>query len=242
MELYKTIIVDDEKNSASALSMLVEKYCKQLQVIKIFNDPRKALDFLFSEEIDLVFLDIQMPHINGIDLLKKIPNPEFQVIYTTAYDQYAIDAIKLSALDYLLKPIDPENLVLAVDKFQSLGKKESDNEPKIKTDLKKLAVQLHDKTLFINYEDIVYLEAESNYTHIHQTNGSTQMTSKTIKFYQEQLAANGFYRVHQSYLVSVDKIAEYLKADHSIMLNSGKIIPVSKNRKDGLMNILFNGK
>lgn len=239
--MYKVAILDDEQNSAFALEKLIGKYCPKLEIIKILNDPREGLEFLLSNKVDLLFLDIQMPHITGLELLKKIPNKSFHVIFTTAYDQFAIEAIKLSALDYLLKPIDPEQLVLSVSRFLNSHSNQKIQEllSEVGTNSSnKLVIQLQDKTLFLDFDEIYYLEAESNYTHIHMFDGNSYMTSKTIKYYEELLKQQGFFRSHQSFLINLSYIREYSKPDHTIVLKNGKHIPVSKNKKDGLLKKL----
>jgi len=242
---HKCIIIDDEQNSISAIELLLKRYCPQISMVQSFCDSRAGLQFLEQNDIDLVFLDIQMPFMSGIDLLKRIPNPSFHVIFVTAFDQYAIDAIKLSAIDYLLKPIDSELLQQAIAKFMAVNKSENNSE-KLDlllnqfdaSDIRKLIVQLKDKTLFLEIKEISHLESESNYTYIFMNNGTRYMTSKTIKSYEEQLDKFGFFRTHQSFLINIQRILEYSKSDNTIALDNGKIIPVSKNKKEGLMTFI----
>jgi two-component system LytT family response regulator len=243
---FKTVIIDDEINSISAIEKLLERYCPQLEVIQTFTDSREGLKFVLSNSLDLLFLDIQMPFLNGVDLIKKIPDPNFEIIFCTAYDQYAIDAIKLSAIDYLLKPVDPENLIDAVNRFTTTVKSVSSSE-KISELLshiggptnKKLVIQLQDKTLFLDIKDILFLKAESNYTHFTMVDEKTYFTSKTIKYFQEKLKGTSFFRPHQSYLINTTYITEYSKTDNSIILKGGKMIPVSKNKKEEMMKRLM---
>ena len=210
---YKTVIVDDEQNSVSALTKLLEIYCPDLEIVQTFNDPRLALEFILKESPDLVFLDIQMPFISGIEMVKLLPLDKIKIIFTTAYDQYAIDAIKLSALDYLLKPIDIDDLKKSVNKLRETNTKEDDilklqnflDEYK-KPSKKKLVVQLQSKTLFLEINDIIYLEADSNYTSIHMKDGVSHLTSKTIKHFQEKLNYRKFFRPHQYFLINAEYI------------------------------------
>jgi len=242
---FKTVIVDDEQNSVSALTKLLEIYCPDLEIIQTFNDPRLALEYILKETPDLIFLDIQMPFITGIEMVKLIPLENTKIIFTTAYDQYAIDAIKLSALDYLLKPIDIDDLKTAVNKLRESTTREDDiaklqnflddfNKP----GKKKLVVQLQSKTLFLEINDIVFLEADSNYTSIHMSNGVSHLTSKTIKHFQEKLSHSKFFRPHQSFLINAEYIEEYNKSESCIILRNRKNIPVSKNKRDGLLEVL----
>lgn len=243
--IYKTVIIDDEKNSVEALEKLLEIYFPQLKVIESFTDPRLALEYVLANPPDLIFLDIQMPHLTGIDFIKKIPLDKSHVIFTTAYDQYAIDAIKLSAIDYLLKPIDTSDLKKSIDKIDQVNNLEN-NIQKLehliseynKPTKKKLVIQLQNKTLFLTIKDILYLEADSNYTSIHMIDGSKHLTSKTIKYFQEKLENYNFFRPHQSFLINVIHIIEYDKTENNIILLDKKEIPVSKNKKENLSLLL----
>lgn len=239
----RTIIIDDEPNSVSLLTTLITKYCRRLQIVSTFTDPRAGLDYLRSHDVDLVFLDIQMPHMTGLELLKKFSNPQFNVIFVTAYDEYAIDAIKLAALDYLLKPIDIDSLVEAVDKFQShhaaISGVGDTTSLKLESNQRNLLIiQLQDKTLFLDPREICYLKADSNYTVIYMHDGKEYITSKTVKHFQTQLENTHFFRSHQSYLVNITYIQEYIKIDNSVRLKNGALIPVSKNKKDELLKVL----
>ncbi len=239
----RTVIIDDEPNSISLLTTLISKYCRRLEIVATFTDPREGLDYLRSHDVDLVFLDIQMPHMTGLELLKKFSTPQFNVIFVTAYDEYAIDAIKLAALDYLLKPIDTDSLVEAVDKFQAHRAAKSGaghaTANKIESNQRNLLIiQLQEKTLFLDPTEICYLKADSNYTVINMKDGQTYTTSKTVKHFQTQLEDNLFFRSHQSYLVNITYIQEYIKMDNSVRLKNGTLIPVSKNKKDELLKVL----
>lgn len=239
----KTVIIDDERDSIAVIKTLIAKYCRSLEVVASFNDPREGLEYLRTNDVDLLFLDIQMPFMTGLELLKKVPDPEFDVIFVTAYDEYAIEAIKLSALDYLLKPIDPELLIDAVSKYTRQRSSRTSTEQIIpeKQATKVLTIQLQDKTLFLQPAEICYLKADSNYTDIYMMNKTRYTTSKTIKYFQSQLSGHHFFRPHQSFLVNTSYIQEYLKSDHSVCLKDGTTIPVSKNKKDDLLKFLSAG-
>ena len=242
---YKTVIVDDEQNSVAVLERLLEMYCPELEIIQTFNNPKTALEYINKVSPDLIFLDIQMPFMTGIELVKKISLENTHVIFTTAYDQYAIDAIKLAAVDYLLKPIDIDDLKKAIQKLNEENNRE-DEIQKLehfldeynKPSRKKLVVQLQNKTLFLEISEILYLEADSNYTTIFMDGGNKHLTSKTIKYFQEKLEGYNFFRPHQSFLININYIREYDKSESIIALSNGKNIPVSKNKKDGLLEVL----
>jgi len=242
---YKVAILDDEVNSSKVLQKLLEIHCPELTIQNVFNDSRTGLESVMQHPPDLLFLDIQMPHINGIEFMNKFHLPEFEVIFTTAYQNFAMDAIKASAIDYILKPIDVGNLKEAVKKFIYKKQKTSGSDMVNdliarleKTHAKRLIVHLQDKTLFIDLNDLVYLKAESNYTHFHMVNGETFLTSKTIKYFETQLNSNQFFRSHQSYLVNTSYFTAYSKGDNSLVLKDKTLIPVSKQRKDDMMSAL----
>lgn len=241
MEKMKTIIVDDEKNSLEVLQNLVGEYCSSLEVVAVFQDPRLALDFILKNEIDLLFLDINMPFMTGLELLKKVPAVNFSVIFTTAFDQYAIEAIRLAAADYLLKPIDVSELVTAVERVRGsvskIQEQEKNNNEGNYTSNRLLIHQLNN-VIFINHDDILYLKADNNYTGI-ITAKRKVVASKTIKFFEGQLPSSKFYRCHQSYIVNLDYMTEYSKSDQTIVMKDGTMIPLSKNKKEGLFKLLM---
>ncbi|MDA9773477.1 LytTR family DNA-binding domain-containing protein [Saprospiraceae bacterium] len=239
MTLVKTVIIDDEKNSLEALENLIRTYCENLEVVAVFGDPREALDFLLRSDVDLVFLDINMPFMTGVELLKKIPNASFAAVFTTAFDQYAIDAIRLSATDYLLKPIDPTELVSAVEK---VSKKVQENQEEITPrkghySTSRLVIHQLNNVVVMDHKDILYLKADNNYTEIY-TEEKKVTASKTIKNFENQLPTPPFYRCHQSYVVNLDYMTEFSKSDQCIIMKGGKMIPLSKNKKEGLFKML----
>jgi len=254
--MYKVVIVDDEVNCVEVLEILISENHKDLVIIEKFNSSVKALEYLQNNFVDLVFLDIQMPFLTGIDLLQQFQNHTFQVIFTTAFDQFAINAIKLSALDYLLKPIDEDLLSIAIDKFKK-NKNKTDIQSQLSNLLQqyqapqalqapsnsipngKITVALQDKILFIDPIEIIYCQSNDNYTTFILKNGEKILASKTIKYFDDILSSQGFLRPHQSYLINGKYIEQYNKKDGGclIMVN-GTSIPVSRNRKEEIMLML----
>ena len=254
--MYKVVIVDDEVNCVEVLEILISENHKDLVIIEKFNSSVKALEYLQNNVVDLVFLDIQMPFLTGIDLLQQFQNHTFQVIFTTAFDQFAINAIKLSALDYLLKPIDEDLLSIAIDKFKK-NKNKTDIQSQLTNLLQqyqapqalqapsnsipngKITVALQDKILFIDPIEIIYCQSNDNYTTFILKNGEKVLASKTIKYFEDILSSQGFLRPHQSYLINGKYIEQYNKKDGGclIMVN-GTSIPVSRNRKEEIMLML----
>ncbi len=247
---YRTIIVDDEKNCIEVLEILLQNDHPEIEIVKTFTSSKEALAFLQSNPIDLVFMDIQMPFLTGIEVLKQIEDPAFYVIFTTAFDHYAIEAIKLSVLDYLLKPIDDDLLEKTLERFKKL--KETDLQQQLKQLLNqmqkpvekkeptadKIAISFQEKISFYSASEISYCQSSDNYTTVYLTNGEKVTASKTIKHFEEMLEPIGFIRTHQSYLVNKEFLKEYSKKDGGyIILNNGTNIPVSRQRKDDILQL-----
>ncbi|MEL6986210.1 MAG: LytTR family DNA-binding domain-containing protein [Bacteroidota bacterium] len=247
MSKISVFILDDEEHCTLTLTKLLEWTFPKLKISGVFNDPREALTALRKSPPDLLFLDIEMPYMNGFDILKAIPNPEFKVIFTTAYDEFAIEAIKVNALAYVLKPIDEDELILAVNKtlnvltvnkqqdlilslFNSL-KEQNPN-------LNKAAIPTLEGLEFIELDQIIYCEAEGNYTKIFLLNYKTVVVSKPLKQVQEIISSPQFFRTHNSFLVNLLYVKKYLKGKGGqLVLKNDKIIPVSRLRKEELMNM-----
>ena len=254
--MYKTVIIDDELNCVEVLEILLKENFSEFDIVATFNSSKKALEYLQTNHVDLVFLDIQMPFMTGIDLMQQLSNPTFQVIFTTAYDQYAINAIKLSALDYLLKPIDEDLLNDAILKFKKL-KGTNDIQSQLSNLLQqykpatapvinpisngKITVALQDKILFLDPAEILYCQSNDNYTTLILRSGEKILASKTIKHFEDILAPVGFVRPHQSYIINGKYIDQYNKKDGGcLIMSDGTSIPVSRNRKEEIMLLLKN--
>ena len=245
--MIRTIVVEDETKSRFSLVQKLSDFCPAVQVIAEAEDGLKALELIEELRPQLVFLDIEMPKMNGFEMLSNIRNKDFHVIFTTAYDQYAIKAIKYSALDYLLKPIDIEELKSAVQRVSTIDmlpmRQQLDllelNISQSKNKFNKLALPTLDGLLFFDISDIIYLEAESNYTYIFFTNKSKVTASKTLKDFEELLPKNTFFRPHHSYIINLNFIKKYIKGDGgSIELQNGKYIDVSRRRKEEFLKII----
>ncbi len=256
--MYKTIIIDDELNCVEVLEILIKQNFQDLQIVEKFTSSKKALEYLQQNTVDLVFLDIQMPFLTGIDLLQKLDKHNFQVIFTTAFDQYAINAIKLSALDYLLKPIDEDLLNNAIIKFRKY-KGQNDIQQQLNNLLQqyhipapvanptvqhnnKIVIALQDKILFYEPQEIVYCQSNDNYTSITMRSGEKVLASKTIRHFEDILAPLGFIRPHQSYIINSKYIEQYSKKDGGyLIMIDGTAIPVSRHRKEEIL-MMFKGE
>ena len=249
---YQTIIVDDEKHCVEVLEILLKNDYPDMNIVQTFTNSKEALAFLQKNTVDLVFLDIQMPFLTGIEMLNKLEEHNFHVIFTTAFDQYALEAIKLSALDYLLKPIDDDQLKTAINKFRNLKSSsslqnqlqsflsqmqpQSNTAENLKND--KIAVAFQDKISFYRPDEISYCRSQDNYTILHLADKTKVTASKTMKHFDEQLAPMGFIRTHQSYLVNKNLIKEFSKKDGGyLIMHDGTEIPVSRNRKEEVLHL-----
>jgi two-component system LytT family response regulator len=234
------IIVEDEQISRDILKNYISKYCKDVNVIEEATNVDEAFTLLQKTDVDLVFLDVEMPYGTAFDLLDKLPNRTFETVFVTAYDQYAKDALNQQAAYYLTKPIDIDELIKAVEIVQAIKTRESE----VNVDLsikEENSSQLTDKITIPTQEgfevlpikDIIYCSADDNYTHIYLEN-STKLVSKTLKHFDDMLSDKGFARIHKSHLINVSHVTAYKKGKGgSVML--GKIeLPVSPSKKLGL--------
>ncbi len=238
----KSIIVEDEQVSRDILKRYLEKYCPDVEVIAEASNVDEALALLRKEEIDLLFLDVEMPYGTAFDLLDKLGPRDFETVFVTAYDQYAKDALNQQAAYYLLKPIEIDELIKAVDIVKAIKKKEEELNIglTVKTAGKE---QLHDKITIPTQEgfevlpikDIIYCAADDNYTHIH-LNNDKKLVSKTLKHFDELLNDKGFCRIHKSYLINTSYVTAYVKGKGgSVKLDSIEL-PVSPSRKTSLFS------
>jgi two-component system LytT family response regulator len=246
--MIKAIIVDDEFNAIKNLKWEIENFCDDIEVCDTFTDPIEAISAINYLKPDCVFLDIEMPQMDGFQLLQKLTYRDFDLIITTAYDNYAIKAFKEHALDYLLKPIDSEDLLKSVKRIRKnqknnvLGnelKKIIENFTPI-TQPKRLALQLTGKTVYVVMDDIIYCKSDGNYTEIHLVNNQKEMVSKKLKEI-EVMTNNSFFRVHNSYVVNINFIREFVKSDGQyLILKNGTSIPISRTKKNDLLQLLNN--
>lgn len=242
MDKTKVVIIDDKQLGIDSLSWELKRAFPELDVVKTFTNPLEGYVYLQSADIDLLFLDIEMPEMTGFELLEKLPKIEFAVIFATAYDDFALKAFKYSALDYLLKPIDPVELKQAIGKYKISAIKPSSEQLRIHQYAHngnlpdKIIFATQESYEFINPQDIQYCEAYSNYTTLHFT-VSKLVVSKTLKDVEAILTDYGFYRVHNSYLINPSHITRYLKTDGgTVVMDCGKGIPVSRGRKEEFLS------
>ena len=231
--MLKIVIIDDERDALEALEWKLNKCLKEKLSITKCSSPIIAIDIVKELKPDLIFLDIQMPEMDGFSFIEKFPDRGFEVIFTTAYDEYGIKAVKAQALDYLMKPIDIDELTLAMIKV-----KKSLNERVFEEVPIKINIQADGKVYLIPKEEVLYLKSDKSYTTIHLTNGKTIMATKTLKEIQKKFVCPEFLRVHNSYVVNLTYVAEYNKGVNELTLNDGTIVAVSRSKKNEVINAL----
>lgn len=240
--MIRTVIVDDEDQGREALEVLLKQYCPQVKLLAAAPSVEEAIAIIHYEKPDLVFLDIEMPVGNGFDVLEHTRDLDFNVVFTTAYDHYAFKAFKFSAIDYLLKPIDIQELITAVSKVQERAprwNKEIFNTEvskllagMISNKSKKIQVPTADnRILFLESADIIRLKADGNYTHIYYKDGKTYMVAKTLKEYENTLGEDLFFRIHHAHLININYISAYHKGDSMVTMTDGSNVVVSSRRK-----------
>lgn len=243
----KVLIVDDESKARDMLEFLLHNYLPQITDIRMAADARTALDLAPGFQPDLVFLDIQMPGMNGFDLLRTLGKWDFDVIFTTAHIQFAVQAIRFSALDYLLKPIDPDELVAAVQRHQARKHTEGTRHELVENllhnlsstdrDEFKLAIYTNDGTFFYRTDEIVRLEAERAYTLFFMKNGRKILVSKPLREFESTLEAHGFVRVHKSHLIN-RRFVQHCSADGNLRMSDGQMVQIARRRLDEVMTKL----
>lgn len=245
MKKITAVIVDDEVNSIEALQWELEPFQDIIEIVATCDSAMKGIEAIKKYQPQLVFLDIEMPKMNGFEMLKKIAAINFDVIFTTAYDEFALKAFKVNALDYLLKPIDEEELKLAIDKvkerntepitqlrLESIFKTIMQSNPKFPN----IALPTLEGLEFIEVASITHCQSEGNYTNIFQKNGHKTLVSKTLKDIETMLEGHHFLRVHHSFLVNLIYVRKYYKGKNGYLELINKIsIPVSRAKKEALL-------
>ena len=247
--MIRTVLVDDETDSIRVLQKLLEKYCPQVAVVGTAEGVETALAVIQGTRPDLLFLDIEMMQGNAFDLLNQLRPLTFQVIFVTAFDNYAIRAFKYSAVDYLLKPVDIDELVTAVDRVAERSQQKNiidqmqvflDNMGTFNLATQKMAVPTVDGLIFINLKEVVRLEAKSSYTQILMENGEVVTATRTIKDYEDILPEGLFCRIHNSHIINLQKIEKYNKGRGGyVTLEDGSTIEVASRRRQEFLRRLL---
>lgn len=247
--MIRAIIIDDEPLAIESLGLILKKKCKDdVQVIASSNSAHLGKSLIEEHQPDLVFLDVEMPGMSGIDLVRSFSNPAFHVVFITAYDAYAIEALRLSAIDYLLKPVEADDIVSVVAKIKTGIRK---NENLLSSQIQNLekffaqnsvssesriGIAMADKIVFINISDILYCDAQGVYTNIYLHDGNKLVASKPLGDFESQLSTHKFFRIHHSTLINLNHIKEFQRFNggYVVMQNSAKLEVSHRKRKDFL--------
>lgn len=240
----KVVIIDDEKHASETLVWLLKNAVVKCQVIGVFNDAREALAALPGLNPELIFLDIEMPSLNGFQLLDQLDMHDLQVIFTTAYDQFAVKAFRVSAIDFLLKPIDSAELDSALQKASRVTSRIDMDQLKsifdefngTKHSVGKLALPSIHGIDFVHPDLIIYCQSESNYTRIYMTGNQKLLVSKTLKEIEQMLPESNFFRIHNSYVANLERVSKLLRSGGgSLIMENGAELNVSRQRKADLL-------
>ena len=243
--MIRTIIVDDEPSAISVLTTLLQKYCAaDVDLVATAGLPEDGKQLIEELQPDLVFMDVEMPGMTGVDLVKSFKNPSFRVVFVTAYDAYAVEAFRVSAVDYLLKPVGSEDVIKVVQKIKNdvrneLGKlshqlQHLDNLLNNQSDHgdQKIGIAMSDKIVFVNFSNIIYCEASGPYTHVFLKDGQKLVSSKALGEFEAQLGAHKFFRIHHHYLINLNLVREFQRNDGGyVIMENNKELEVSQRRR-----------
>ncbi len=245
--MIRCILIDDEKNALEMMEWLLKTYCPEVEIAAMCNSSEQGVEMINKLRPDVVFLDIEMPKMNGFDMLEKFDNIFFDVVFCTAYDQFAIKAFKYSALDYLLKPVDPDDLKAAVKRIQQKRNSPSGQQIELllhtmkqgnKITPQRVALTTGDGLIFVPTLDIIYCEAESNYTNVVLTGGKKILVSKVLKDIDEVLSGPDFYRVHSSFVININRIKKLVRGDGGyIVMDNDAIVNISRSKRQEFMEL-----
>jgi two-component system, LytTR family, response regulator len=243
----KTILLEDEPNSLNLLQHLLRKHCAvEVEIIGAFEDPVAGLEAIRHLKPDLVLLDIEMPKLNGFEVLERCLPLSFRVIFTTAYNQYAVRAFKFSAIDYLLKPLIVEDLVAAVRKAAQSALAVDARQVEVLQQFNptrsgvanRMVISTVEGLVFISVNDIVHCDSDGPYTHVHLIDGEKILISKTLRDVEELLRYDFFFRAHHSHLINLQHIKKFIRSEDEALMTNGKRIPVARSRKAEFLELV----
>ncbi|HEX5150571.1 MAG TPA: LytTR family DNA-binding domain-containing protein [Parafilimonas sp.] len=248
--MINAILIDDEMHCLKTLDALLKEYCPEVHIVDKCSDAKTALKAIEKFKPELVFLDIEMPHMNGFEMLEQFSEISFAVVFTTSYDQYAIKAFRFSALDYLLKPVEPKQLIAAVHKIQSQKKlPEAEqfqmflNKVHNKENIfPKIPIPTSDGYELIPAEQVLFCEADDNYTYFNLKNKKKIIACRMLKEVEEQLENFSFFvRIHHSYIVNIKEVSRYVRGEGGyVIMSDGSSVNVSRSRKETLLKWFMN--
>ncbi|RFN58795.1 LytR/AlgR family response regulator transcription factor [Marixanthomonas ophiurae] len=240
------ILIDDERKALAILKNKLERLCPNVKVISETQSPDEGIELIKQLKPQLVFLDIAMPEMSGFDLLAEIKNPDFEIIFATAFDNYAIEAIKHCAIGYLVKPVDNQDLMITVNKaIQNIEDKSALEKNKLLIENlgvqtfqnKKIVIPSQEGLEFVKMSDILHFEGDNGYTKIHFVNKKSMLSSHNIGYFNKLLDNQSFYLIHKSYLINLSHIKKYLNEGYIVLEDNSKL-PVSRNRRQDFFNKL----
>jgi two-component system LytT family response regulator len=245
--MIRTVVIEDEEHSRKMLKAMLREHCRQLNVVGDADSVKTGLAAIVEERPELVFLDIELQSETSFEILERLPEINFELVFTTAFDHYALKAIKFCAIDYLLKPIDLNELKIAVSKAEKRLNREYLNKNlevllnNIRSSSQnnhRIALSTMEGLLFVNVNDIIYCESSGPYTHFIFKHAEKIVTSKHLKEYEDLLSGYDFFRIHKSYLVNLHEIKKYIRGEGGqLIMSNGASLSVSKQRKEGFLNI-----
>ncbi|MEI9943674.1 MAG: LytTR family DNA-binding domain-containing protein [Chitinophagaceae bacterium] len=245
--MIRCVLIDDESNSLEMMEWLLKTYCPQVKIEAMCNAADKGIEAIHKYKPDVVFLDIEMPHMNGFDMLEQFDKLFFDVVFCTAYDQFAIKAFRYSALNYLLKPVDPEDLKETIRRLEEKRSAPSQGQIELllqnmrqtnKSTVQRIALTTGDGMIFVSTAEIIYCEAESNYTAVVLEGGKKILVSKVLKEIDEALTGPDFFRVHNSFLININRIKKFVRGDGGyVIMEDGANVSISRSRRQEFMEL-----
>lgn len=244
--MIRCVIIDDENNCLEMMEWLMKTYAPNVMIQDMCSSAEKGIEAIHKHRPDVIFLDIEMPRMNGFDMLEQFDKLFFDVVFTTAYDKFAIKAFKYSALNYLLKPVDPDDLaetIRRIEEKKSIPSKEQlellfQSVRQVKATAQRIALTTSDGMIFVSTQDIVYCEAESNYSNIVLASGKKIMVSKVLKDIDEALSGPDFFRVHHSFLINLNHIKKFIRGEGGyVIMDNDVSISISRSRRQEFMEL-----
>jgi two-component system LytT family response regulator len=242
----QAIIIDDEVSSRNALRSSLQMFCQHLEVVAEAEGVTDGLALLKAHSVDVLFLDIRMKDGTGFDLLQQLGETNLKIIFTTAYDEYAVKAFRFSAIDYLLKPIDPDQLIELEKKLLRLHQqdysKQKDAALANRNSLQMIGLQLHDGLQYFRIEELMRCEAKSNYTSFHFKNNTQVLASKPLKEFEEILPVHDFFRIHKSHLIHLKFVKGFNVKSSTVEMQDGTVLEVARRRKETFLELMTLSK
>ncbi|HEX6334854.1 MAG TPA: LytTR family DNA-binding domain-containing protein, partial [Flavisolibacter sp.] len=247
--MIRTVIIDDEPSAVRLLQLVLETKCsRDIEIIAVSNDPFEGKLLLQELKPELVFLDVQMPGMTGIEIIRSLVNPSFQVVFVTAFDRYALDAFRVSAVDYLLKPLEEVEIMRAVDKVKQNIMRNAGISDRVEKLVKayqppsldeNIGIAMADRIVFVRVNELTYCEAKGPYTTLYMDDGQKLVASRPLGDFEAQLSGRNFFRIHHSLLINLNKIREYQRNDggYVLMRNNKKLEVSQRRRRDFLQAV-----